>query len=131
MHQRMSLRANSGHRQLLDHLVGAGEQRWWHSQADCLRRFEIDDHFVFRRYLHRHIARLLPFEDTIDVAGRVPLLVGIIGSIRLIAFQKRRYNNALDLDVPSSSPRSTAPHPALSVQSAGFTLSNGLRGCRR
>ena len=38
-------------------------------QVECLRRFEIDDHFVFCRYLHRHIARLLPFEDTIDIAG--------------------------------------------------------------
>ena len=63
---------------LIQSPVDAGEQRWWHSQVECLRRFEIDDHFVFCRYLHRHIARLLPFEDTIDIAGRVPVLVDVI-----------------------------------------------------
>ena len=61
-----------------NHLVDAGEQRWWHRQVECLRRFEIDDHFVFRRYLHRQIARLLPFEDTIDIAGGVSVLVDVI-----------------------------------------------------
>jgi hypothetical protein len=25
-----------------DHLVGAGEQRWGHSEAECLGRFKID-----------------------------------------------------------------------------------------
>ena len=43
-----------------NHLVDAGEQRWWHSQVECLRRFEIDDHFVFCRYLDRHIPGFSP-----------------------------------------------------------------------
>ena len=61
-----------------NHLVDAGEQRWWHRQVECLRRFEIDNEFVLGRRLHWKIIRLLAFEDTIDIAGRVPVLVDVI-----------------------------------------------------
>ena len=38
---------------LFDHLVGAGEERRWHSNAKRLGRFEIDYQFVLGRRLHR------------------------------------------------------------------------------
>jgi hypothetical protein len=38
--------ANSGHGDpLLDHLVGAGEQRGWDGDAEHLRSLEVDDEF--------------------------------------------------------------------------------------
>jgi hypothetical protein len=32
---------------LLDHLVGAGEQRWWHGKAKTIGGFQIDAQFDF------------------------------------------------------------------------------------
>ena len=37
------LSAKSGHRQLFDHLVGAGEERRWQLEAERFGSFEVDD----------------------------------------------------------------------------------------
>jgi hypothetical protein len=37
---------------LLDHLIGAGEQRRWHGEAERLGGVEIDDQFELRGLLH-------------------------------------------------------------------------------
>jgi hypothetical protein len=58
---------------LLDHLVGAGEQRWWHVEAERLGSFEVDRQLEPCRRLHREVGRLLALEDAIDVAGRAPV----------------------------------------------------------
>jgi hypothetical protein len=42
---------------LLDHLVGACEQRWWDGKAECLCGFEIDNEVEFGRLLDRNVAR--------------------------------------------------------------------------
>ena len=36
-----------------DHLVGAGEQRWWDSEAERLSSRQIDDEIELGRLLHR------------------------------------------------------------------------------
>jgi hypothetical protein len=54
----------SGRSCLVDHLVGAGEQRLWHDQAERLRRFEIDHQLELGRPLDRQIGR-------VDVVGVV------------------------------------------------------------
>src|SRR5258708_22748944 len=60
---------------LLDHLVGTGEQRVRHSQAERLRGFQVDDQLVLHRRLHWQVGRLLALEDAIDVAGGEPVLL--------------------------------------------------------
>lgn len=45
-------------------------------------------------------------------------------AVRLIAFRKGRYNNALELGIAPIAKVVTS-HPALSVQSGDFILSNG------
>ena len=45
---------------LFDHLVGAGEQRWWNLEAERLRGLEIDEQLEPCRLLYRNFTRLGP-----------------------------------------------------------------------
>jgi hypothetical protein len=60
---------------LLDDLVGAGEQSRGNVEADRLRRFAIDGQLEFGGLLHREIAGFFTLEDTIDVRGGPAVLV--------------------------------------------------------
>src|SRR5436305_15225109 len=57
---------------LLDHLVGAGEQRRWHLDAERLRGREIDDEIELGRLLDRKLARLGTAQNLIDIIGGAP-----------------------------------------------------------
>src|SRR5882762_6862333 len=48
---------------LLDHLGGAGEDRWRHREAERLRGLEIDDQLECGWLLHRQIGRLGALKD--------------------------------------------------------------------
>ena len=56
---------------LVDHFVGAVEQRRQHSQAKRLRGFEIDSEIEFGRILNWQVGWAITFEDAVDVPCRL------------------------------------------------------------
>jgi len=55
--------------QLLDHLVGAAEQRQRHGNAQCLRRFEVDDKFQLADLLYGQVGGLFSLKNPPDIAA--------------------------------------------------------------
>jgi hypothetical protein len=60
---------------LFDHLVGAGDERGRHREADRVRGLEVDDQLEFGRLQDGHVGRLFTFEhaprvDTSEPIGR-------------------------------------------------------------
>jgi hypothetical protein len=53
---------------LLDHLVGAGEERRWHSNAKRIGGFHIDDQLETSWLLDRQIRRLRPAQNSLGDA---------------------------------------------------------------
>src|SRR6266536_1460420 len=57
---------------LLDHLVGAQQQRLRDLEPERFGGLEVDHEVVPGWLLHRKLARLRPLEDLVDVDGRTP-----------------------------------------------------------
>ena len=54
-----------------DHLVSAGEEGRRYIEAECFRRIEVNNEFKSGGLQHRHIRRLVTFEDLADVTARL------------------------------------------------------------
>ena len=68
-------------KKLFDHLVGTGEQRRRHCEAESLSSLEIDNQFEFGRRLHGQLGRILALENSIHIFRRAPKHVGIIHAV--------------------------------------------------
>jgi len=67
---------------LLDHLVGAGEERFRDVQAHGLCGLKIDDDLEFGRLLDRDIGWLCPAQDLIYEVGRAAIEIGQVWTKR-------------------------------------------------
>jgi len=65
----------------LDHLVGAGEERWRHGEAKSLGGFQIDYQFVLVWRLHWKVRRLLALENAINVVCCATVLIEYVGAV--------------------------------------------------
>jgi hypothetical protein len=54
---------------LFDDLVGAGEQRRRHGEAERFGSLQVDDQLKFCGLLNRKITGLFALEDAVDVSG--------------------------------------------------------------
>jgi len=75
----------TGCNDLLDHLVGAGEQRRRHVKRS--RGLDVDRQLELGRRLHRQVTGLLTFQDSIDVAGRSSHLLELSSSTKILKMQ--------------------------------------------
>src|SRR5262249_4361362 len=69
------------HLRLLDDLVGAREQRCRHFAPECLRGLKVDNELILGRLLHRQLARLAAFQNTIHIMCGTAVLLRDIGAI--------------------------------------------------
>src|SRR4051812_14430794 len=66
---------------LFDHLVGAGEQRRWHYEAEYLGRWVVDDEFELGRLCDRHLCRFGAPENATDIDTNLAIGIWKTGSV--------------------------------------------------
>src|SRR5215471_6510262 len=66
---------------LFQNHIGSSEQCRRYREPERFGSFQIYDQLIFGRRLHRQVCWLLTSEDAIDIARRMAILVGFIGSI--------------------------------------------------
>src|SRR5438445_12309071 len=76
-----AIRLSQQHSCSFDHLVGEREQLVGKLETKRPGGLEVDHKLVLSWCLHRKVGWLLTLEDTVDIAGRAPILVGVIRSV--------------------------------------------------
>src|ERR1700730_1592810 len=71
----------TGCNDLLDNLVGAGEQRRRHVDAERLGGYKIDDHFESRRLHHWKVGGLLALNDAAGIEADLAIGIGQARSV--------------------------------------------------
>ena len=66
---------------LIDHLVGACEERGWESEAERIGRFQVQHEVEARGLFDWQFARRDPSQDAVDVKGRAPPQVGSVDGV--------------------------------------------------
>ena len=65
---------------LFDHFIGDSKQCGLNTETERPCRREVEDELEFRRRLHRKIAGICTFEDTIDVGRRALKYFDLVGA---------------------------------------------------
>src|SRR5215813_12484081 len=76
-----SILVRSAHGNSFDHLVGAGEQIWWHLDAECAGGRQIDDELELGRLHDRQIRGLGALEDATHIDADLTIRIPNVGSI--------------------------------------------------
>src|SRR5215468_8222704 len=65
----------------LDHLVGAGEEGWWHGEAKRLRGLEVDHQLELGWLLDRKFASFLARKNSRDISRSGAIKLKVIGRV--------------------------------------------------
>src|SRR5215472_4406254 len=76
-----AIRLSQQHSCSFDHLVGAGDQRWWQVEAERLGCLEIDRQLDPGRELDRQISGLGALENPVDIAGPTPIALSLVDAV--------------------------------------------------
>ena len=83
-------------RHLFDHLVGAGEQRWRHFEAERLSSFQIDDQFEARWLLHWQIGGIVAAENAAGVNADLAIYVRNADTVAYQAACRSKFAKMVD-----------------------------------